>query len=163
MGQPQHAMHRTVKRCPRCCPPDVELPIDRFGPNRARYDGVQPYCAACMSDATDASHARDGARRRAWVRSRTARVREENRARMMAFLSQQSCADCGERDPVVLEFDHRDGAEKTRDVCLLVGGGYSWERVVAEMVKCDIVCANCHRRRTAARATHYRVRMQKPA
>ena len=58
-----------------------------------------------------------------------------------------TCADCGEKDPVVLEFDHvRD---KEKDVSLLLAGGYSLERILKEIDKCVIRCANCHRRKTA--------------
>lgn len=151
---------RSAKRCPRCCPPDAALPIDRFGPNRARHDGVQPHCVACMADATRVSHRAAGDRRRTSVRARGRRVREENRQRLFGFLQGRRCTDCGEDDPVVMEFDHVDGSSKERAVADMLGGGYSWERIEAEIGKCEIVCANCHRRRTAGRARHYRVRLR---
>ena len=162
--QPKKTVRRTAKRCPKCCPPDVELPIARFGPNKARHDGVQPYCAGCMADATRVSHRSAGDRRRVSVRARARRVREENRQRLLAFLQGKRCADCPETDPVVMEFDHLDGSQKERAVADMIGGGYSWEKIEAEIGKCAVVCANCHRRRTAGRAEHYRVRlMSKPA
>jgi hypothetical protein len=51
-------------------------------------------------------------------------------------------------DPVVLEFDH------LRDKKFGIGNGLrdrAWQRVLNEMAKCDVVCANCHGRRTAKR------------
>lgn len=57
------------------------------------------------------------------------------------------CVDCGEKDPVVLDPDHRGGKEF--NVSKAVKNGYSWERVEAELAKCEMRCANCHRRRTA--------------
>lgn len=57
------------------------------------------------------------------------------------------CADCGfTGHPAALEFDHRPGTEKR----FIVSSGYSRNRakVLAEIEKCDLVCANCHRIRT---------------
>jgi hypothetical protein len=49
----------------------------------------------------------------------------------------------------VLEFDHRDRTTKRHDVSTLVRKKFSWSTILAEINKCDVVCANCHRRRTA--------------
>jgi hypothetical protein len=72
----------------------------------------------------------------------------------------RGCADCPERDPIVLDFDHLDADNKLP--CLKSSnrnGGYkrnftnlSWDAMLDEIAKCEVVCANCHRRRTAARA-----------
>jgi len=56
------------------------------------------------------------------------------------------CVGCGETDPVVLEFDHVRG-EKKWNVAMCYGR--SMESLVEEIAKCEIRCANCHRRRTA--------------
>lgn len=66
----------------------------------------------------------------------------------MAYLREHPCIDCGESDPIVLEFDH------LRDKEFGIGKGFrdrAWQSVLDEMAKCDVVCANCHRRRTAER------------
>ena len=53
---------------------------------------------------------------------------------------------CRENDPRVLEFHHVKG--KDMAVAAMVAGGYSIERIRAEIEKCTILCANCHRRIT---------------
>lgn len=65
-----------------------------------------------------------------------------------------ACQDCGENDPVVLEFDHRDGREtkNASSPLRLAHYGASWEKIKQEIALCDVVCANCHTRRTAQRA-----------
>ena len=57
------------------------------------------------------------------------------------------CANCDNRYPYyVMDFDHRDPAEKSFD---LARGKYGrLDAVIAEIEKCDVVCANCHRIRT---------------
>src|SRR5205807_7072951 len=53
------------------------------------------------------------------------------------------CVDCGERDPVVLDFHHLHG--KTFNI----NRAYqcSIKRILEELAKCVLLCANCHRRR----------------
>jgi hypothetical protein len=70
-------------------------------------------------------------------------------------LQSRPCVDCGERDPIVLEFDHR--GDKENDVSILLG--LSWKLVALEIAKCDVRCANRHRRVTAKRANWTRHRL----
>ena len=62
-------------------------------------------------------------------------------------MSKKQCIDCGESDPIVLELDHVHG-EKYRNVGDMMSG-YGWKRILAEISKCEVRCANCHRRKTA--------------
>lgn len=60
------------------------------------------------------------------------------------------CQDCKQFFPAVcMDFDHRPEEEKIREVGAM--GSYRWELVEEEMLKCDLVCSNCHRIRTANR------------
>jgi hypothetical protein len=76
------------------------------------------------------------------------RHRIKIRAKLLAFLSDKACIDCGEKDPVVLDFDHHDSKNKFKDVSKMLSGHYSWKSVESEIIKCEIRCANCHRRKT---------------
>jgi hypothetical protein len=58
------------------------------------------------------------------------------------------CADCGEADPVVLEFDHLPQFQK---LCEPVRAK-TLAKAQAEVEKCEVVCANCHARRTYRRS-----------
>ncbi len=64
------------------------------------------------------------------------------------YLSSHPCIGCGEADPIVLEFDHRNAAEKKFNIANAPKLGVAIDKVIAEIAKCDIRCANCHRRRT---------------
>jgi hypothetical protein len=72
------------------------------------------------------------------------------------FFRDHPCADCGETDPLVLEFDHLGDKEFNIGPNLV---NRSWKSVLAEIEKCDVVCANCHSRRTARRLQSIRVRL----
>lgn len=71
------------------------------------------------------------------------------------YLRTHPCVDCGETDIAVLEFDHRDQKAKEVRVSALVAQGYSTRTVMREIAKCDVRCANCHRRRTAKQLGWY--------
>lgn len=61
------------------------------------------------------------------------------------FKTSRGCFRCGyNKHPAALEFHHRNPEEKTANVSLLVKF-YSFDRVIEEVPKCDILCSNCHR------------------
>jgi len=72
------------------------------------------------------------------------------------YLKAHPCIDCGEGNPVVLEFDHRDDCIKVSEIAEMVRRGFSKERVQEEIDKCDVRCANCHRIKTASQLGWYK-------
>lgn len=74
--------------------------------------------------------------------------RKEIQSIIYDWLSTQKCKDCGINDVRVLEFDHL--ADKTASVSSLMNGR-SIKRMIEEIRKCEIVCANCHKIRTYTR------------
>ena len=82
--------------------------------------------------------------------ARLSRGERRNMAYLREVLMQSRCVDCGDSRLVVLDFDHV-GA-KTANVTELARRGFRLDRLGAEIAKCEIRCANCHRRRTFARA-----------
>ncbi len=63
------------------------------------------------------------------------------------YLVTHHCVDCGESDPIVLEFDHVNG-RKYRNITDMAGAGYSTDAILKEIHKTEVRCANCHRRKT---------------
>jgi hypothetical protein len=76
--------------------------------------------------------------------------------RIVREAKNQPCADCGIQYPYyVMDLDHRPGSGKLANMTRLVNRGRSKEVLEAEIAKCDVVCANCHRMRTYQRKQNY--------
>lgn len=67
------------------------------------------------------------------------------------------CVDCGETDILVLEFDHRLRSDKFREISRLIKSRGTFKKVVDEITKCEVRCANCHRRKTAIESNSWRL------
>lgn len=70
-------------------------------------------------------------------------LRYSNWRRLNELKAKQGCVCCGEGDPRKLDFDHVQN--KTTQVSLLVKKG--WGEIMAEVVKCEVRCKNCHQRK----------------
>jgi len=79
-----------------------------------------------------------------------------NVAHIHAVLHRSSCVDCDEDDSLVLDFDHV--GPKRGNVTRLAWFGHSLATLDAEIERCEIRCANCHRWITAERGGHFRFR-----
>ena len=92
------------------------------------------------------------------TRKRNGVLRVEIFVYIRQYLSKNPCIDCGESDIVVLEFDHKGGDFiKIDAVSKLIRSRVSIDRIKEEISKCDVRCANCHRRKTAQDFGSYRL------
>lgn len=142
-----------AKRCSFC---GVVKPLDDFHRARKRGDGRQTVCRECNIRQMIRYHAENPELCRARIKTRADRLKGINRTRVMEYLLEHPCVDCGMADPVTLEFDHL--RDKWLNVSELSNRAIPWEVVAQEIGKCEVVCANCHRRRTCERLDSFRVR-----
>lgn len=56
------------------------------------------------------------------------------------------CVRCGESHPACLDFHHRDPTQKDIVLSRIASTGWGHVRIQKEVAKCDILCANCHRK-----------------
>ncbi len=99
-------------------------PLTQFYDNPTRSSGTQIYCKPCFNTYT------------------TERFRARKRQAVEHMGGK--CADCGGRFPYyVFEFHHLDPSKKDMQFNQL--RRRAWDRIVAELAKCVMVCANCHR------------------
>lgn len=123
-------MTKTCKTCSQT------KPVDEFYRNKNTLDGRLSWCKPCTI-----------------LRYRSGVTERRNKllAYVQAIKLERGCADCGYRDhPAALDFDHLPGHAKEFRVAQLSNGA-TRAKIDAEIAKCDVVCANCHRVRTAKR------------
>ena len=134
-----------MRRCGRC---GGEKPVEEFAWRREAKGQRDNYCRPCRADYKQEHYA---ANRQRYINAAQNRKREviaERVGFLLEYFRDHPCLDCGETDPVVLEFDH------LRDKEFGISSGLrdrNRQSVLDEIAKCDVVCANCHRRRTAKR------------
>jgi hypothetical protein len=127
--------------------PDLLRCLTKRGRNSKR---LQSWCKACLSAYQAERHQNNHEREMRRIRRNQETRRAAARALIRAYLLLHPCVDCGETDVVVLEFDHVRGT-KVRDVSQMVRDGVNWAKIEEEIAKCEVRCANCHRRATVAR------------
>jgi len=86
-----------------------------------------------------------------WNKEKRDATKEEHRQKRKEWYHDlkrsRGCKLCSEDEPVCLEFHHTDD-NKNANVGSLATGGYAKETVLKEIQKCDLLCANCHRKVT---------------
>lgn len=143
-----------IKVCTQC---GLAQPIENFSVRNRAKGTRQAACKNCQNEYVRNHYQTYRLKYIKKARVRTIEQIRINNEFMIEYLSNHPCLDCGEQDIIVLEFDHL--RDKIADVSVLARGGYSLEKLKQEVAKCEVVCANCHRRRTAKRAGTYRYRL----
>jgi hypothetical protein len=54
------------------------------------------------------------------------------------------CETCGESETACLQFHHIDPSKKDMDLANVIANGWSKARILGEIAKCRVLCANCH-------------------
>lgn len=122
-----------MKKCRGC---QETKPFGEFYANPNVKDGYLNWCRPCTV-------------------ARYSAGRSERQRKVLAYIQaiklERGCADCGYRaNAVALDFDHLPGHVKEYRLATMAAG-LKKEKIDAEIAKCDVVCANCHRIRTANR------------
>jgi len=144
-----------IKACPRC---SRTLDVAEFNWRNLARGRLQPFCRTCSRAYFRGYYAQHRAKYVLRSKHKNAAERHDNQERVLEFLRAHPCIDCGEADPVVLQFDHQNPESKSLNVGELLRRRASWARIQAEIDKCDVRCANDHQRRTARQFGWYRLR-----
>lgn len=143
-----------TKLCTKC---DRVLSITKFnwknkGVRRAHY------CRECSRKYIKEHYRKNRKYYINKARKRNAKIRKKSFEYLGAYLQNHPCVDCGEKDILVLEFDHRVRSGKELPVSLIIKTTSSFKKLVKEVSKCDVRCANCHRRKTERELKGWRTR-----
>ncbi len=97
----------------------------------------------------NAWYAKNKAEQRPKIYANRAERDAKIRAWIVEYKESRPCTDCSGLFPAVcMDFDHL--RDKTYNVSVM-RGDHSWETLMAEIAKCELVCSNCHRVRTRDR------------
>lgn len=133
-----------MKTCTRC---QEDKDLAEFSRKATAPDGMDPNCRACKAElnaAYRASHAYKDTRSYSDRKERYT----SGKARLWELKS-NPCTDCGGTfHPAAMQFDHLPGSEKLFHLTTSSFASRSMDAVLAEVAKCELVCANCHAIRT---------------
>jgi hypothetical protein len=131
------------RKCYRC---GEVKPAGAFAWRRRQIGQRDSFCRPCRKAYGREHYLANRQRHVDQARENKLRRDLQRTAYLVEYFIEHPCRDCGETDPMVLEFDHM------RDKSFNIGGGLpyrNWASILAEIEKCEVVCANCHQRRTA--------------
>lgn len=140
--------------CSKC---KKEKEESEFHKRSSATNGLKSWCILCSKE-----HESNKSPEAKKIRYKQVKVSEKNRRlelfeKLKTYTKEQGgCKTCGEQDYVVLEFDHRDRKDKKFTIAKAVGNVMVWDKLLVEIKKCDILCANCHRRKTAKEMNWYK-------
>lgn len=138
------------KICTKC---KGSLNIDEFPIVNKKTKKRSSMCLMCKREYDREYHKKCAEKRNELKRITQLKNRLRNRKFIVDYLKANPCVDCGENDFIVLEFDHK--GDKKFNLADAARRGYSLKTIKREIEKCDVVCANCHRRRTAKQFNYY--------
>ena len=141
-----------MRTCTKCF---LQKPIEEFPWTYKSLGLRHTVCKECVAKKSNEWYYKN----REWhmqnVQEHKVADRERARRFVIEYLSSHPCVDCGETDPVVLEFDHVRGT-KTKDISTLIRNGVTLARLQEEISLCEIRCSNCHRRKTARERGYFK-------
>jgi hypothetical protein len=146
-----------ARECGRC----HELkPVSQFAWRRKARGQRDNMCRPCRAAYHHEHYLLNRQRYVDQARTRKQALARERTAYLLSYFEEHPCMDCGEDDPMVLEFDH------VETKAFNIGSALpyrNWKTILAEMEKCEVVCANCHRRRTGLRMGSLRALLSRSA
>jgi len=133
-----------MKTCTKC---KLDKPLEEFANNASKPDGKHNMCKKCKNRYNKGYYQTTKEIHNPGRAERRIAFRREMQDLLLEYLKKHPCIDCGETDPIVLEFDHR--GDKLGNISQFVAWGKPKQVVLDEVAKCDVRCANCHKRKTA--------------
>lgn len=122
--------------------------LSDYNNNKTKSDGLQCHCRDCNRERSKAYYASNKEVHKQTTSERKKKVVRANQQYVYDLVKNTGCIDCGEQDPRCLEFDHVRGI-KSDNISHMIAAGCGLSKLLDEIAKCEIRCANCHRKKTA--------------
>lgn len=127
-----------------CCSCEKELDISNFSISKKRKDGLQSQCINCQKTYRRNHYLKNKEK----YKEKSKKWKKAFHTWFQKFKTTLVCQKCDENHPACLEFHHKDPNEKESSVSQLVQYGNK-KKLLEEIKKCDVLCANCHRKHHA--------------
>ena len=127
------------KTCSKC---KRELPLDNFRWKNKAKGQKHSQCKDCQK-AQEKIHYQESKERQDSVVA-TANFQKESNLSLVNRIRESGCKKCGEKRIYILDFHHRDPSQKEKTINRMIKSS-SYDNLLAEIEKCDVLCANCHR------------------
>lgn len=141
------------KKCSKC---KESKNTSEFWANKRSSDGLQGYCKSCGHKHTIEYHNNNKDRLLSIARDNKKKRVHLKRDFVISLLKKSSCVECSEKDIRVLDFDHKDPLLKIKGISQMIWDNTPLYKLKKEIEKCDIRCANCHRKRTFKQFNWYK-------
>ena len=138
------------KKCADC---GILKPTSDFYKHHSK--GYQNVCIPCRKKYNREHYKKDKDKYVARAKERNLAQKKKIYSFILSYLEDNPCVVCGEGDPVVLDFDHIDPKAKGFTISQGIRQRKKLEVIKKEMEKCQVLCANCHRRKTAKENNWY--------
>lgn len=132
-----------MRVCGKCKNTKEEI---NFWKRSAVSHGFSSWCKQCHSE-YDRNRYKNSQDERDRKKRNQAKNIRKSQDYIFNYLLNNPCVDCGEKNPIVLEFDHINPEKKISNVSDLMK--LSINKVIEEIEKCEVRCANCHRKKTS--------------
>lgn len=129
-----------MKRCTNC---NTDKPKSDFHKNSRRKDGLQSFCKACMIEIVHRRY-QDKESKATILASQKKKLHEMQKI-FDEVRGTNGCCLCGETCVACLDFHHIDPTEKDQGVSYW-RSSKSKDKMIEEMQRCAVLCANCHRK-----------------
>jgi hypothetical protein len=135
------------KKCSKC---QKNKNIDAFFWKNKAKGWRHSQCKDCYRNCRNPQEQYIKRKKEYLIRANNRRIKKqtENRIKLLEYFKTHHCINCGENNPIVLDFDHRDHKDKKYHISRMIST-YNWETIISEIEKCDVLCSNCHRIRTS--------------
>jgi hypothetical protein len=139
-----------MQKCRQC---EEVKEDDAFAYRDKKRGKRQTLCRECKTSYNKEWYRQNSDTHKLAVAATSIVIRERNKQWLQNLKKDLQCLKCGESDPACLDLHHRNPAGKDMSLGSAISRGWSLAGLQSELEKCDVLCANCHRKH------HYKERL----